>query len=143
MDVTADEGLEGLAVRELQIHFAAVTFDQAEGIELARVTLIEQRAEVTPVDIEAFSGSWLHANIGTLGRGLQRAPRVSNLSGCSATGEAERAEPLRDHHGTGFGILLQPLGDGGLERIQFAGTLPASGAARRRGQILGDGSAAR
>jgi len=56
------------------------------------------------------------------------------------TVEAERTETLRDHHGTRLGILLQQFGDGGFERIQFAGALPMSRAACRRDQILGDGS---
>ena len=77
------ESLEALAVRELHKQFAAVTFDQAEGIELARVTLVEKGTEMTPVDFEAFPRSWLHAHIGTLGRSLQLEPRVSNLSGYS------------------------------------------------------------
>ena len=83
VEVTAHEGLEALAVRELHKQLAAVTFHQTEGIELARVTLVEKCTEVPPVDFEALSRSWLHAHIGTLGRGLQLAPRVSNLSGCS------------------------------------------------------------
>ena len=56
------------------------------------------------------------------------------------TGEAEWAEPLRDHHGTRLCILLQQFGDGGFERIQLAGALPGSRAACRCGQVLGDGS---
>ena len=70
VDVTAHEGLETLAVRELHKQLAAVTFDQTEGIELARVTLVEKCTEMPPVDFEALSRSWLHAHIGTLGRGL-------------------------------------------------------------------------
>jgi hypothetical protein len=54
--------------------------------------------------------------------------------------EAKRTEPVRNHHGTGLRILLQKFGDGGLERIQFAGALPASRAACRCDQILRDGS---
>src|SRR5580692_12821257 len=71
VEVTAHESLEALAVRELHKQFAAMTFDQTEGIELARVTLVEKGIEVTPVDFEALSWSWLHAHIGTLGRGLR------------------------------------------------------------------------
>ncbi len=37
MHVTADEGLEALAVSELQIQHPAVAFDQAEGVQLAHV----------------------------------------------------------------------------------------------------------
>src|ERR1700740_2390024 len=70
VEVTAHEGLETLAVRELHKQFAAVAFHQTEGIELARVTLVEKGTEVPPVDFEAFPRPWLHAHIGTLGRGL-------------------------------------------------------------------------
>jgi hypothetical protein len=57
------------------------------------------------------------------------------------TGEAERAESLCNHHGTGVVVLFQPLGDSRLERIQLGGKLSGSGAAGRCGHILGDGSA--
>src|ERR1700722_16671895 len=70
VDMTTYESLEALAVRELHKQLAAVTFDQTEGIELARVPLVEKGTEVTPVDLEAFTRPWLHAHIGTLGRGL-------------------------------------------------------------------------
>src|ERR1700730_302370 len=70
VDMTTYESLETLAVRELHKQLAAVTFDQTKGIELARVTLVGKGTEMTPVDFEAFTRSWLHAHIGTLGRGL-------------------------------------------------------------------------
>src|SRR6266849_2403658 len=47
---------------------------------------------------------------------------------------------LRDHHGTRLRILLQQFGDGGFERIQFAGALPASRAACRCDQVVGNRS---
>jgi hypothetical protein len=75
VDMTADEGLEALAVGELHKQFAAVTFHQTKGIELARVTLVEKGTEMTPVDFESFPRPWFHAHIGTLGRGL-RSNRV-------------------------------------------------------------------
>src|SRR5580693_1312567 len=71
VDVTAHEGLETLTVSKLDKQFAAVTFHQAEGVELARVPLVEKCTEMTPVDFEAFPRSWLHAYIGPLGRGLR------------------------------------------------------------------------
>src|SRR5580692_7700940 len=70
VDMTTYESLEALAVRELHKQFAAVTFDEAEGIKLARVPLVEKCTEVTPVDFETFSRSWFHAHIGALGRGF-------------------------------------------------------------------------
>jgi hypothetical protein len=57
-------------MRELHKQFAAVAFHQTEGIELARVTLVEKCTEVPPVDFEALSRSWLHTYIDTLGRGV-------------------------------------------------------------------------
>ena len=39
VEVTAHEGLETLTVSKLHKQFAAVTFHQAEGIQLARVPL--------------------------------------------------------------------------------------------------------
>src|SRR5690242_1580078 len=52
MDVASHEGFESLAVGELQVHFAAVAFHQAKGIQLARYSVVEQGAEVPPIDVE-------------------------------------------------------------------------------------------
>jgi hypothetical protein len=54
VEVTAHEGLETLAVRELHKQFAAVAFHQTEGIELARVTLV-RRAPKCPQSISKRS----------------------------------------------------------------------------------------
>src|SRR5271155_257763 len=70
VEVTADKGFEALAVSELQVHFAAVTFDEAESIQLARSAVVEQRAEVSPIDFEAFAGTGLHAHIGATFLGI-------------------------------------------------------------------------
>src|SRR6185437_6763621 len=64
VDVTTDKRFEALAVRELQIEFAAMTFDQAEGVEFTRIVLIDKRVEVSPIDFEALSRARLHAHIG-------------------------------------------------------------------------------
>src|SRR5580658_2947431 len=63
MDVAADERLEVLAMRELQVHLAARAFHPAERVQLARSTVVQQSAEVPPVDIETFAGARLHANV--------------------------------------------------------------------------------
>jgi hypothetical protein len=42
--VAAHEGLEALTVGELYVELAAVALDQAEGIEFARMALVQQRA---------------------------------------------------------------------------------------------------
>jgi hypothetical protein len=63
MNVTAGKGLEGLAVGELQIHFAAVGFDQTGGVKLARGAVLNQRAKVAPVHIASFARRWLDANV--------------------------------------------------------------------------------
>jgi hypothetical protein len=101
--VTAHEGLETLTVGKLDKQFAAVTFHQAEGIELARVTLVEKCTEVTPVDLEAFTRPWLHAHIGTLGRSLSSHRVQVIFQDAQSTGEAKRTESLRNHHALAFG----------------------------------------
>ena len=64
MHVTADEGLKALAVSELQIEHATVGFHQGEGIELALVAGIIQRAKMPPIDLETLAGRRLHADKG-------------------------------------------------------------------------------
>ena len=70
VEVAAHEGLEALTVGELYVELAAVALDQAEGIEFARMPLIQQRAEVAPVDFKAFPGDRFHAHIGAPGCSL-------------------------------------------------------------------------
>lgn len=65
VDVTADKRFEALAVRELQIEFAAVTFDQAEGVEFTWIVVIDERTEVPPIDFETLPGTRLHTHVGT------------------------------------------------------------------------------
>src|SRR5215475_7262260 len=67
VNVAAHESFKALAVGELHIQLAAVTFHQAEGIELASVALVGKSSEMTPVDFKSLSRSRLHAHIGTLG----------------------------------------------------------------------------
>src|SRR6185503_11501365 len=61
MHMTTDEGLETLAVGELQVQHAAVGFDQGESIELAFVAGVFEYAEVTPIDFETLAWRRLHA----------------------------------------------------------------------------------
>jgi len=103
--------------------------------------LIGKRVEVSPVDFETFSRSRFHAHVGALGTGLCAHPVQVLFQDAQTTAEAELPESLCDHRGRGMSILLEKLGDGGLERIQFAGALTGSGGLRRRGEIFGDGSA--
>src|SRR5262245_43756990 len=70
VEVTAHEGLEALAVGELQIHLAAVALHQAERIQFARSTVIKQRAEVPPINREARTGAGFHAHVGATLFGL-------------------------------------------------------------------------
>jgi hypothetical protein len=51
----------------------------------------------------------------------------------------ERPQSLFDDRSPDGGIFFQPLGDGGLERIELADALPSSGALCRRIQVLPDG----
>jgi len=67
MDVTTHQSLKRLAVSKLEIHLPAVTFDQAEGIQLARCAVIVKRPEVTPVDFKTLARRGFHANEGAPG----------------------------------------------------------------------------
>jgi len=113
--MTANESFKALAVRELQIQLAAVTFHQTEGVEFSCMPLIGKRVEVSPVDFEAFPRSRLHAHVGARGAGLWTHPVQVLFQNAQTTAEAERLEPLCDHRGPGMSILLEELGDGGLK----------------------------
>ena len=73
--------------------------DQREGIELALVARVVERAEVTPIDFEAFAGRRLHAHEGALGLWL-RTHLVDILAqdGVAAV-IAERPQALLDDGG--------------------------------------------
>jgi hypothetical protein len=43
-------------VGEVQIHPAAVSLDQTEGVKLAHGAVVHERAEVAPVHVEPFAG---------------------------------------------------------------------------------------
>ena len=63
MHMVAHEGFETLAMRELQVHLAAMAFHQAECVQLARRPVVAQGSEVSPIDVEAFARRWLHAHV--------------------------------------------------------------------------------
>src|SRR5580698_4342405 len=141
VDMTANESLKALAVRELQIQFAAVTFHQTEGVEFSCMPLIGKRVEVPPVDFEAFPRSRLHAHVGALGAGLCTHPVQVLFQNAQTTAETERPESLCDYRGTDMRILLEEISGGGFEGIQFARALAGSGGLRRCNDVFGDGSA--
>src|SRR6516164_2205858 len=62
MNVAANESLKALAMGELQVQHPAVALHQGEGVKLALVAGVIERAEVTPIDFEAFPGDRLHAH---------------------------------------------------------------------------------
>ncbi len=116
LDMTANERFEALAVCELQIQLAAVTFHQTESVEFSYMPLIAKRPEVSPVDFEAFSGPRFHAYVGARGTDL-RAHSVQVLfQNPQTAAEAERPEPLCDHRGRGLRILLKELNPVGVAR---------------------------
>src|SRR5271157_3051569 len=63
VNMAAQECFEALTVRELDVHHAAVTFHQREGVQLARIAGVEEGAEVPPVDLEAISWWGFHADV--------------------------------------------------------------------------------
>jgi len=125
--VTAGEGFEALAVRELQVQHPAMCFHQREGIQLAFVAGVIEGAEMAPIDLEALARWRLHPQ-----EGARRLPRRAGGAhvlaqdgvGASVT---EKAESLFDDGGRGGGIFLQPFGDGGLKRIKLAWALAGGG----------------
>src|SRR5260370_9518394 len=140
MKMVGNECLEALAVGELQIQLAAVTFHQTEGVEFACMPLIGKRVEVSPVDFEAFSRSRLHAHVGARGAGLCTHPVQILFQNAQTTAEAERPESLSDYRGTDMRILLEELSDSGLEGIQFASALTGSAGLLRCDDVFCDGS---
>jgi hypothetical protein len=68
--VATHESFKALAVRKLQVHLAAVALDQAEGVKLPRGPVVNQCAEVPPVDVEALAGGRLHSYVSTAHRGV-------------------------------------------------------------------------
>jgi hypothetical protein len=97
---------------------------------------------VSPIDFKALAGRWFHAHISPLGLAWDTHALQVLFQDAQTAAETQRPESLRDDHGTGFGILLQQFSDRGFKRVQFAGALPASGGACRRGQVMGDAATA-
>jgi hypothetical protein len=64
MNVTADKGLKALAMSKLDVKTAAVAFNAAEGIELALIPLVIDRAKMTPVNLKALAGAGFDPQIG-------------------------------------------------------------------------------
>ena len=142
VDVTADESLESLAMSELQIHFAAVRFHQAEGVKLARGAVVNKRAEVAPVHIEPFARRRFDANVSATGDdALAKSAQVILDDGEPAV-VAMRLQSLGDHGGVGVRVLLVQLGNDWLEWIELTGAIAVSGLRSRRFEILGKGAAA-
>src|ERR1700739_4239343 len=119
--MTADEGLEALAMGELDKEHAAVGFDQTEGVELSFVALVIERTKVAPIDLEALPRTRLHAHEG--GRsGASNADLLQIVAQNRMTaGIASRLETLEDDLTWGAGILLEQFGNQRLERIELAG----------------------
>ena len=143
MDMTADEGLKALAVGKLDIKPAAVAFNAAEGVELALVPLIIDRAEMTPVDLKAIAGTGFDAHISAWRDPDLAQSRHVFLENGPAAGVAERPYALPDNDGTGPGPLIQQFPDYRFEGIQLAVTWFPDGSLRERiVQVFLDGSAA-
>src|SRR6185312_1234924 len=107
VDVTADKRFKALAMRELQIEFAAVTFDQAEGIEFTRIVVIDERTEVPPIDFETLSGARLHTHVGPPVSSFRAKRLQIVLHDRDSALEAQRAQMLGDHGGRRGSITFQ------------------------------------
>ena len=142
VDMTSGESLERLAMRELQIHLAAVGFDQTEAVQLARGAIVDQGAEVAPVHIEAFPRGGFDPTVCAAGHGVLAQHAQVVLEDGEPTVEAEGCKVLRDYGGMGFRVLFEEFGNGRFPGFDFMGAFSRGGFRRRRIEILGDGAAA-
>ena len=108
-------------------------FHQAEGVKLARGTVVDERAEVAPVHVEPFAGRGLDAHVGAAGDGVLPQDAQIVLDDGDPAVVAQRFEALRDHGRAGVRVLLQQLGNGPLPGIDLAG--PFAMGWLRRGRI--------
>ena len=131
MNVAASEGLEALAVRELNVEHAAVRIDQGEGIELARISRVFERAEVAPVNLEAFPGNRFHADEGAAGLPLRPDLTDVFLENARSAFVTEWSQALFDDSRGYLRVLLQPFGDVVFEGIEFARTAAERRSLRR------------
>ena len=136
MNMTADESFEALAMRELDIHHAAVSIDQGEGIQLTRIARIIERAEVAPVNLEAFPGDGFHADEGAAGLQLRTHPAYIFLEDARSAFVTEWSQALFDDSRGYLRVLLQPFGDVVFEGIEFARTAAERRSLRRRFEIF-------
>jgi hypothetical protein len=138
VNVTANECSETLAVSELRIEHAAVRIHQCEGVQLTGVAGIVERAEVAPIDFEAFSGERFHAHEGALRRELRANFLQILAQNTVATAITERVQSLFNDGAGDTRIFPEPFGNVALEWIELARALALSGRLRRRFQILLD-----
>jgi hypothetical protein len=86
VNVTPGESLEGLTMGELQIHLAAVRFDQAKGVKLACGAVVNQRAKVAPVHVEPLASRRFDAlPVGTVSPANISAPLISTVTTTTQT----------------------------------------------------------
>jgi hypothetical protein len=138
MNVTANEGFEALAMSELDIQRAAVRIDEGEGIQLARIARVIERAEVAPVNLEAFPGNGFHADERPAGHDFRAdVPHVLSEDAVTAV-VSQGAEILLDDRGGDGRVLLDPFRDSSFERVEFAKAVPMGGVLRGCIKILPD-----
>src|ERR1700736_506702 len=138
VDLTADVRLKTLDVCKLHIHLPAVAFDQREGVELALIGLIVERAEVSPVDLKAVTRRGLDAHIGPLRCAGADATQMILQYGESAL-IPKWLKALRNDRSRGLGVMLKQCRDVRFEGVQFTNSLARGRHRRRRTEILGDG----
>ena len=140
--MTTHESLKALAVGEFHVEHAAVCFDQTKGVELALIALLVERAEVTPVDLEALTGGRLHTH--ERARCGRRPPRLLQVLAQDAVAAriASRLQALEDDAARSARVSLQQRGDERLEGIELAGAGPMNGQGHEREEILFNGASA-
>jgi hypothetical protein len=136
--VATHESFKALAVSKLQVHLAAVALDETEGVKLPRGPVVNQCAEVSPVDVEALAGGRLHPYVSTTRRRTLPDRAQVIFDNRDTAGIAERLQALHDHGCICGGILLQQFRNGRFERIEYAGALAVRFRRRRHIEIPGN-----
>ena len=93
-----------------------------------------------PVDLEAIARQRFHAHVSAAGGRLGADLVQIVLQDGDAAIEAAPAQPLQNHDCAGVGILLQQFTDGGMKRLQLAGSLQPGTWLRRLDEIFGYGA---
>lgn len=100
---------------------------------LRGVPVVEQGAEVPPIDVEALARRRLHSHVRSAQHGILAHRQQVILEDRNATLIAKRLQSLQQNRRRGLWVLFEQLCQGRLESVEFAGPVAPT---RRRGGIV-------